>query len=113
MPLMTRLLLAALLGLVGLYLFWFATDPWPALLVFAAPPLLLAVAAWNGSDRAAFWAAVLALFWFSHGVMVAWTRPMESGLASIEIMLALAVIFVASLPGLRARFSKQSAYGRR
>ena len=107
MPLITRLLLAALLGLVGLYLFWFATNPWPALLVFAAPPLLLALGAWNGSDRAAFWAAVLALFWFSHGVMVAWTRPLESGLASIEIVLALVVIFVASLPGLRARFSRR------
>ena len=75
--------------------------------MFAAPPLLLALAAWNGNDRAAFWAAVLALFWFSHGVMVAWTRPQESGLASIEIVLALAVIFVASLPGLRARFSRK------
>ena len=107
MTLITRLLLAALFGLVGLYVFWFASNPWPALLVFAAPPLLLALAAWNGNDRAAFWAAVLALFWFSHGVMVAWTRPLESGLASIEIVLALVVIFVASLPGLRARFSRR------
>lgn len=113
MTLTTRLLLAALFGLVGLYVFWFATNPWPALLVFAAPPLLLGLAAWNGSGRAALWAAVLALFWFSHGVMVAWTRPLESGLASIEIVLALAVIFVASLPGLRARFSKQRASRRR
>ena len=113
MTLLNRLLLAALFGLVGLYVFWFATNPWPALLVFAAPPLLLALAAWKGSDRSAFWAAVLALFWFSHGVMVAWTRPLESGLASIEIVLALAVIFVASLPGLRARFSKQGGSRRR
>ena len=52
----------------------------------------------------AFWAAVLALFWFSHGVMVAWSRPMEAGLATIEIVLALVVILAASLPGLRARF---------
>ena len=113
MTLLTRLLLAALFGLVGLYVFWFAANPWPALLVFAAPPLLLALAAWNGNDRAAFWAAVLALFWFSHGVMVAWTRPLESGLASIEIVLALAVIFLASVPGLRARCSTQSDSRRR
>ena len=103
----TRLLLAALIALVGLYVFWFSSNPWPALLVFAAPPLLLALAAWKGSDRAAFWAAVLALFWFSHGVMVAWTRPLESELASIEIVLALVVIFAASLPGLRGRFSRR------
>ena len=107
MTLTTRLLLAALFALAGLYVFWFAANPWPALLVFAAPPLLLAVMAWNGSGRAAFWAAVLALFWFSHGVMVAWTRPLESGLASIEIVLALVVIFAASWPGLRGRFSKR------
>ena len=103
----TRLLLAALSALAGLYVFWFARDPWPAWLVFAGPPLLLALAAWNGSSRAAFWAAVLALFWFSHGVMVAWTRPLEAGLAWIEIVLALVVVFVASLPGLRARFSRR------
>ena len=109
----TRLLLAALLALAGLYVFWFARDPWPAWLVFAGPPLLLALAAWNGNSRAAFWAAVLALFWFSHGVMVAWTRTQESGLASIEIVLALAVIFLASMPGIRARFSKQSDSRRR
>jgi uncharacterized membrane protein len=103
----TRLLLAALFALAGLYVFWFAGDPWPALAVFAAPPLLLALAAWNGGRRAPFWAAVLALFWFSHGVMVAWTRPPESRLALIEIVLALVVIFAASLPGLRGRFSKR------
>ena len=51
-----------------------------------------------------FGLAALFLFWFSHGVMVAWSRPLEAGLATIEIVLALVVIFAASLPGLRARF---------
>ena len=102
----TRLLVLALFGLAGLYVFWFATDPkpLPTLLIFAGPPVLLALAAWAGRRQAAFWAAVLALAWFSHGVMVAWTRPHESQLASIEIVLALIVVFAASLPGLRERF---------
>jgi uncharacterized membrane protein len=100
----TRLLLAALFGLVALYAFWFAREGWPALLVFAVPPLLLALGAWRGGNRAAFWAGVLALAWFSHGVMVAWSRPLERDLALIETALALVVVFAASVPGLRARF---------
>jgi uncharacterized membrane protein len=102
----TKVLFAALLALAGLFCFWFAADanPLPALLVFALPPLLLALALWLGWARAPFCAAVLALMWFSHGVMVAWTRPPERQLAQIEIVLALVVVFAASLPGLRARF---------
>jgi len=104
MSLTTRLLLLGLFGLCALFLFWFSREGWPTLLLFAGPPLLLALAAWRGGHTAPFWAAVLALLWFSHGVMVAWSRPMEAGLATIEILLALLVVFAASLPGLRARF---------
>ena len=107
MTLTTRLLLAGLSGLVALYAFWFAREPWPALAIFAGPPLLLAFAAWRGGNRAAFWAGVLALLWFSHGVMVAWSRPLERDLALIEVALALVVVFAASVPGLRARFSRK------
>ena len=105
----TRLLVLALFALTGLYAFWFANDPnpMPALMVFAAPPALLALLAWAGWQRAAFLSAVLALGWFSHGVMVSWTRPQDSQLASIEIVLALAVVFAASLPGLKERFRKK------
>jgi uncharacterized membrane protein len=52
---------------------------------------------------------VLALAWFSHGVMVAWTRPPERLFATVEIVLALAVVFAASIPGLRARLGKKKA----
>jgi uncharacterized membrane protein len=104
MTIATRLLLFSLLGLAALYAFWFAREGWAALLVFAGPPLLLALGAWRGGSRAAFWAGVLALAWFSHGVMVAWSRPPERELALVEIALALVVVFAASLPGLRARF---------
>ena len=47
---------------------------------------------------------MLALFWFSHGVMVAWTRPPERLLAWLEIALSLLVIGASSWPGLQARF---------
>jgi uncharacterized membrane protein len=105
-----RLLCAALLALVVLYASWFGHDGQrAALVVFALPPLLLAIAlVRGGAARTAFWAGVLALLWFSHGIMVAWTRPPERLFALGEIGLSLAIVMAASLTGLRARFSKKS-----
>ncbi len=108
-----RLLRVALLALALLYGAWFGgTWPagaprWVALAVFALPPLLLALALPRHGARAGFWAGVLALAWFSHGVMVAWTRPPERWPALAEVALAVAVVFAASIPGLRARFAKR------
>lgn len=107
----TRALIAGLLALAGLFVAWFAPrpNPWDELLVFALPPLALAIARWRGRRTAAFWASVLALGWFSHGIMVAWSRPAEAAYAWGEIVLALVVIFAANLPGLSARFTKRRA----
>lgn len=104
-----RTLILALLSLAMLYAAWLMprAHPWAALAVFVLPPALLAWSRWRGHPRAGFWAGVLALGWFSHGVMVAWTRPFERGYALVEILLALVVVFTASLPGLHARFSKK------
>ncbi len=96
-----------LLLLAAVHATWFGGQAtWGAVLVFALPPALLALALLQGHARAGFWAAVLALGWFSHGVMVAWTRPVERIQAGAEIALALAIVFAASLPGLRARFAR-------
>ncbi|RDZ29619.1 DUF2069 domain-containing protein [Lysobacter silvisoli] len=99
------MLLGSLLALAALYAAWFgvAAD-WVALAVFALPPAWLALGVWRGGARAGFWSAVLALAWFSHGVMVAWSRPPERLYAWAELLLAVAVVFSASLPGLRLRF---------
>jgi uncharacterized membrane protein len=104
MSLSTRILLAGLFGLVALFAFWFAHEGWPTLAWFAGPPLLLAALNWRGAQKPAFWAGLFALGWFSHGVMVAWSRPMERELALIEVALSLVVVLAASLPGWRARF---------
>ena len=105
----TGVLVGALFALAGVYIAWFAgaANPWPALVVFALPPLALAIARWRGRRTAGFWASVLGLFWFSHGVMVAWSRPAEAGYAWAEIVLALVVIFSASWGGLHARFARR------
>jgi uncharacterized membrane protein len=102
------LLRVALLGLVLLYGAWFGgASQWVALAVFALPPLLLALVMPRHGSRAGFWAGVLALLWFSHGVMVAWTRAPERWHALAEVALALAVVLAASIPGLRSRFAKK------
>jgi uncharacterized membrane protein len=105
----SRWLAAALFALAALYSAWFWSDAdrWPALAVFALPPL--AMGAWllrGDAPKLRFWAGVFALAWFSHGVMVAWSRPDERGFALAAVALALAVVFAANLPGLRARFGR-------
>ena len=103
-------LLAALLGLVALFSFWYLLPQrhlWAGLLVFVLPPALLALGVWRRSRRAAYWAGVCALAWFCHAVMLAWSSPAERGYAWIELALALTVIFAANQPGLAARFGKK------
>ncbi len=103
----TRILLAGLFGLAALYTFWFLHEGWHAVAIFAGPPLLLAALNWTGAQKPAFWAGLFALGWFTHGVMVAWSRPDERELATIAIVLALVVFAGATMPGLRARFGKR------
>ena len=103
-----RLLAIALLALAVLFGLWAARGAHllASLLVLVLPPLLLALAAWRGWPRAGFVAGVLALFWFSHGVMQAWSEPVGRGFALGEIVLALAVVYTACIDGIRARFGR-------
>ena len=101
-----RVLCAALAGLVLLFALWFRREP-VALVVFALPAAMLLAWALRRGMRSGFWAGVLALAWFSHGVMVAWTRAPERAFALAEIALALVIVLAASAPGLRARFRKR------
>ena len=107
----SRLLIAALAALAALFGIWFAPtpSPWVALAVFALPPALLAVGQWRSRPTAGYWASVLGLAWFSHGVMVAYSRPPERWFALAEVALALLIIFAASGPGMRARLAQKKA----
>jgi len=104
-----RPLACALLALTAFYLLWFAADAHllTGLVAFALPPFLLAIAAWRGWHRAAFVAGVMALLWFSHGVMLAWSEPAQRWMALIEVALSLTVIYAACLPGARLRREKR------
>ena len=103
-----RVLGLSLLALGALYTAWFHadSDAAAALLVFALPPLLLAVPAWRGGRHSRFWSGVLALFWFSHGVMTVWAHREDALWAWLETGLSLLVIGSSSWAGLRARFGK-------
>ena len=105
-----RTLLAALLALAGLFALWYLPGGRhlaTGLLVFVLPPLLLAGGVWQRSRLAAYWAGVLALFWFCHGVMLAWSSPAERGYAWAELVLALVVVFAANLAGVKARLGRK------
>jgi uncharacterized membrane protein len=101
-------LVVSLLALAALYALWFGQRAeWFAIAVFAVPPFAFALSLLrHGGARTAFWAGVVALLWFSHGVMVAWTRPPERIHAILAIALSLLIVFAASIPGLRSRFSR-------
>lgn len=102
------LLIAALMALAATYAVWFQGDAYPvlALIVFALPPLALAIGVAAGRRTAGFWAGVLALLWFSHAVMLAWSEPAGRGYALLATALSVTVVFASSMRGLAARFSR-------
>lgn len=100
-----RYLATCLFALAALFIGWSLAHPHTlaGLLAFALPPALLGIAALLGWHRTGFTAAMLALLWFSHGVMLLWSEPAARGWATGETVLALLVIHAACLPGYRAR----------
>lgn len=104
-----KILAFALFALSVLYSVWFHDDKHrlAAMLVFTLPPLLLLVGVLLGNAKASFWAGVFGLFWFSHGVMLAYSSPDERALAWIEIVLAIVIILASSWSGLSAKFGKK------
>lgn len=109
-----RLLLAiTLLALSALFGWWFRDDRHylATLVVFTLPPLVLAIGARLGSPLAVFWSGVLALGWFSHGVMTAWSHPQDRRYGWLELVLALVVVFVSNWNGLRARLGRKARAG--
>lgn len=104
-----RTVLCALLAaLAVLYLAWFAGDEHflAALLVFVLPIALMLAAVTAGGAKAPFWAAVLGLLLFCHGVMTAWSEPGQRGFALATTALSVALVFAATWPGVRARFAR-------
>lgn len=102
-------LICILLLLAALYAGWLGSgrNGLASLLVFSAPPVLLAIALACRWRHAAYWSSVAALGWFSHGVMRAWTDRPDNLPAWAALLLALLVIALASGPAARARLASK------
>lgn len=99
----------ALFALSVLYSLWFHDSALRVALMvfFAGPPLLLLSGVLLRNAKASFWAGVLGLFWFSHGVMEAYAVPAERGYALVEVVLAVVIILASNWSGLSARFGSK------
>jgi uncharacterized membrane protein len=106
------------LGIFSLLLyqvFWhyFMAPPekapaWLVSLLFALPLMPVCILLLMKNRTYAFWGGTLALFYFCHGVMEAWTLreiwPLGMGEAAISVW----VIMAASWDGMKARFAKKT-----
>jgi uncharacterized membrane protein len=108
--------LASFGALIALHLAWHlwlappAAFPIGFVLAIALGPLLLAgVAMLLDVRRGLFWAGFVALGYFSHGVMEAWTSPSIRLLAHAEWLLATMLVVAVGAAGLAER---RSARGR-
>lgn len=107
---LSRIVLAlALFALSVLFSLWFhdSASRIALMVFFTLPPLLLLVGVLRGNAKAVFWAGVVGLFWFSHGVMEAYAVPDERGYAVTELVLAIVIIMASSWPGVSARLLKK------
>jgi uncharacterized membrane protein len=83
--------------------------PWLISLMFALPLIPVCILALMKHRSFAFWGGMFGLFYFSHGVMEAWTLrdiwPLGMGEAAISVW----VIMASSWDGMNARFAKKAA----
>lgn len=103
-----RVNFAGVLGLGGLLLGWHVLGLWPGGSawtgwIFGVP--VAVVAGMHAARRvsAPFWAGVVALFAFCHGVMEAWASEGAMVPSMAEAALAVTIVLSASWDGLRAR----------
>lgn len=72
---------------------WHPTAQSSALAVgVALVPLLLPLLALKRPARALLWAGIIALFYFCHGISIAWTVPTERMPALLETLLSVTLI---------------------
>jgi uncharacterized membrane protein len=103
----------AALGIVALFALQFL---WHAILLpsgwliaglYALPILPAVILLLLRHRRAAYWGAVAALLYFSHGVMEAWADPDARPLALAEAALSVWLIFAYGWDGLQARLARR------
>jgi uncharacterized membrane protein len=105
-----------LLALLALQVAWHGVLPpprsplgWTALAVSVLPLLLVLPGAWAARPAPLFWANILALLYFCHGVSEAWTTPAMRLPALLEAALAAAIVCAYGAFGLASRRAARAA----
>jgi uncharacterized membrane protein len=105
-----------LLALLALQVAWHGLLPpprsplgWTALAVAVLPLLAVLPGAWQARPAPLFWANILALLYFCHGVSEAWTTPELRLLALVEAALAAAIVCAYGAFGLASRRALRAA----
>lgn len=84
-------------------------NRWLITFIFTVPLLPVCLLVFLKHRSFAFWGGAVALFYFSHGVMEAWTLRDVWPVGFGEALLSVWVIIAASWDGMKARFAKKPA----
>jgi uncharacterized membrane protein len=105
-----RIGVLAWVALIALQFAWYlviarpeGASPWIAIALMVPALLLPLFALKNGVRRALFWVAVLALFYFCHGIVAAWIAPNARMPAIVECALCVVVICTVGWIGRREK----------
>jgi uncharacterized membrane protein len=116
MSLSKRWTVLGVFALLALQIMWhFVLAPpltipaWLITSLFALPLLPVCFLVLIKHRTFAFWGGAIALFYFSHGVMEAWTDRMIWQLGLAEALLSIWVIMASSWDGMKARFATKRA----
>lgn len=96
----------ALLGLSAVF-WWMMSPDMGAVLAFAVPAVVMAVLVFLGWGPANLIAGMLALLWFSWGVMHAYVSPDDRVESLAVIFLSVVIVFAVSWVGLKVRKAKR------
>lgn len=113
---MLNLIRAGLVAMLALQLAWHGLMPpprsalgWSAFAIAVLPLLALLPGAWRGRPTPLFWANLLCLAYFCHGVSEAWTTPPMRLWALAEVALATLIVSVYGAFGLASRRAARRA----
>ncbi|MFB9066680.1 DUF2069 domain-containing protein [Pseudofulvimonas gallinarii] len=107
---MLNLIRVGLLALLMLQAWWHGFMPpprsamgWTALAITVVPLAAALPGAWKARPMPLFWANIMALLFFCHGVSEAWITPEMRLPALAEMLLSVVVIAAYGAFGLKSR----------
>ena len=107
-------LFIALCLLQPVWYLWLAPPtllaPWLALTLMGLPLLPVAVLLALRRPSALFWAGVVSLLYFCHGVMEGWTVAATRGLGIAEALIAFALVCAVGADGWQKRKAARAAH---